>query len=379
MGDYNMEQRKILLNLTRLFVLFFLMLSVMVSTGCKKDKESKQEETQNVAEESQPSVKRVRTNEISIANSSATEGDVGTTSLKLTVTCSASPRKNMDVTVKWSTSDATGTSAPQATANEDYTTSSGVLTFKKGGSLQQQITVPVKSDTDVEEDEIFIVTLEQPVNATIANSVGEALILNDDSGGTPGISNETKYANLPNGTVIADHFNDFSQNDYDGDAVYETISVSGQEFSEAVQVKIQKAPSADSRVNMTINSPIQLRQNDIILVSFYAKTITASSTGAGHLEFLLQHNGEPWTEYVTWPLDLGTEWKRYYIPFTVQAWRAKRAEYYVPPPSDGDDNTFGAGEVRFRLSLGYHPQIVQFADMRIVDYGTSVTGPQLPV
>lgn len=364
--------------LNRLVVLFFLMLSVLVSTGCKEDKD----ETQNVAEV-QDAVKIFDKNEqlpeLSIAGGSVAEGDEGISSLKLTVTCSSNPRKNKDVTVNWATSDATGTSEAQATAGEDYTSSSGVLTFKKGESLQQQIVVPVKSDADVEEDEMFVVTIDQPVNATIANGVGEALILNDDTGGPPEVSNETKYANLPDGMVIADHFNDFSQNDYDGDAVYQTVPVSGREFSEAVQVEIKKAPSVDSRVNMTINSPIQLHQDDIILVSFYAKTITASSTGAGHLNFLLQHNGEPWTEYVSWPMDIGTEWKRYYIPFTVQTWRAKRAEYYVPPPSDGDGNTFGTGEVRFRLSLGYYPQIVQFADMRIVNYGTSVTGPQLPI
>jgi hypothetical protein len=364
--------------LNRLVVLFFLMLSVMVSTGCKEDKD----ETQNIAEVQDAGRifnRTERLTELSIAGGSVAEGDEGISSLKLTVTCSSNPRKNKDVTVNWATSDATGTSEAQATAGEDYTSSSGVLTFKKGESLQQQIVVPVKSDADVEEDEMFVVTIDQPVNATIANGVGEALILNDDTGGPPEVSNETKYANLPDGMVIADHFNDFSQNDYDGDAVYQTVPVSGREFSEAVQVEIKKAPSVDSRVNMTINSPIQLHQDDIILVSFYAKTITASSTGAGHLNFLLQHNGEPWTEYVSWPMDIGTEWKRYYIPFTVQTWRAKRAEYYVPPPSDGDDNTFGTGEVRFRLSLGYYPQIVQFADMRIVNYGTSVTGPQLPV
>lgn len=370
------------MKLTRLFVLFLLMLSVMVLTGCKKDKDE-QSETQNVGEESLSVAEAVETRELSISNSSVTEGDEGMSSLKLTVTCSSAPLINRDVTVRWSTSDATGTSGAEATAGEDYTSSRGGVTFKNGGSLQQQIIVPVKGDVDVEEDEMFLVSLEHSVNATIANGVGEALILNDDDsggggGGTPQGSNDTKYANLPDGTVIADHFNDFSQNDYDGDAVYQTISVSGQEFNEAVQVEIKKVPSVDSRVNMTIDSPIQLRQDDIILVSFYAKTVTASSGGDGHIEFLLQHNGDPWTPYVTWPMDIGTEWQRYYIPFTVQTWRAKRGEYYVPPPSDGDDKTFGAEEVRFRFSLGYHPQKIQFADMRIVNYGTSVTGSQLP-
>ena len=372
------------MNLIKLFFLTFSMLLILASAGCREEDNDKQDppggsvESDGGVATATAMETATPLPELSTVDYSITEGDEGTKNINLTVTCSSKPLRRKAVTVNWSTSDATGSSDALARAGEDYTSASGTLTFKRRKSLQKQITVTVKGDIEVEEDELFLVTLENPVNATLSKSVGEVLIVNDDSGDLPEISNETKYANLPNGTVIADHFNDFSQNDYDGDAAYETISVSGQEFSEAVQVEIQKAPSADSRVNMTINSPIQLRQDDIILVSFYAKTVTASSTGAGHLKFLLQHNGEPWTEYVSWPLNLGTQWKRYYIPFTVQTWRAKRGEYYVPP-SDGDDKTFGVGEVRFRLSLGYYPQVVQFADMRIVDYGTSVTGPQLPV
>ncbi|WP_446009135.1 glycosyl hydrolase family 28-related protein [Candidatus Electrothrix sp.] len=375
-----MKRYQMIINLNRLLILLFLILSVIVSTGCKKDKENKQDETQNVTEGNPPAVKNDKTNEISISNGSVTEGDEGNTTLKLTVSCSANPRKNSDITVKWSTSDATGTSEAQATAGEDYTTNSGVLTFKKGESLQQDIVVTVKSDTEAEEDELFLVTLEQPVNATIVNSVGEALILNDDNGGTPELSNETKYANLPVGTVIADHFNDFSQKDYNDNAEYSIVSVSGQPFTEAVQIKITTEPSSDSRVNMTIDSPIQLHENDVILASFYARTISPAPGGSsGHLEFLLQHDSDPWTEYVTWPQDIGTSWKRYYIPLTVQVWRGMRSEVYVPAPSDGDDTTFGIGEVRFRFSLGYYPQTIQLADMRIVDYGTTVTGSELPV
>jgi hypothetical protein len=373
-----------------LFFLFFLTLAVLSSAGCKKDKNNDNEqETNDTASVEQQDVETndssLELPEVSISNKSITEGDEGTSYLKLKVTCSSEPQEGQRVKVKWSTSDATGTSQAQATAGEDYTASNGRLAFKNGGRLTKKIKIPIKGDLTVEQDEIFLVTLKQPVNATIANGVGEALIVNDDDsgggggGGTPEVSDDTKYANLPQGTVIADHFNDFSQKDSDNDAEYKTVSITGQPFAEALQVNIKSKPSAGYKVNMTIDSPIQLRQDDIILVSFYARTITPSSSGDGHIEFLLQHNGEPWTEYVTWPMDIGTEWKRYYIPFTIQAWRAKRGEYYVPPPSDGDDNTFGVEEVRFRFSLGYYPQKLQFADMRIVDYGTSVTGSQLPV
>lgn len=197
-----MEGREILVR--RVTVLFLLLL-MFVLAGCRKDKESTQDEELNTVMEEQSidtmnSSKKMT--EISIGNSSITEGDKGEAFLKLTVTCSNEPRTNRDVKVNWLTSDAIGTSQTQATASEDYTSGSGILTFKKGGSLQQQITVPVKGDVDFEDDEIFIVTLEQPVNSTIANGVGEALILNDDSESPPAVNDDNylliKKAELEN-------------------------------------------------------------------------------------------------------------------------------------------------------------------------------------
>ncbi|MCP3685545.1 MAG: DUF1565 domain-containing protein [bacterium] len=165
--------------------LFFLLLSVLLFlalTGCKKDKEKEQKEAKDTgAIEKSVAGGRSKNVGISIENGSVGEGDEGSTTLKLTVFCSAEPRKNRDITVKWSTSNATGTSQAQATVGEDYTSNSGDLTFTEGGSLQQDIVVTVKSDTEAEEDEMFLVTLYQPVNATIANGVGEGLIINDDA------------------------------------------------------------------------------------------------------------------------------------------------------------------------------------------------------
>ncbi|CAK8719843.1 hypothetical protein GMJAKD_09120 [Candidatus Electrothrix aarhusensis] len=354
-----------------ILITFFALL-VLALTGCKED-EADGSDTPTV-----PSEETTAVPELSITDKSVNEGNNGTVIINLKVSCSAQPQENSEVTVHWSTSDATSMTNAKAVAGEDYVAGSGVLTFTKGKSLDQTIAVTVNGDVDLEEDEIFLVTLERPVNATISVGVGEVLIVNDDTG-VPNTSSETKFENLPEGVIIADHFDYFGQNDYDSDAVYTTVPISEQNFTEAVQVEIQKTPSSASRVNMTMKSPIQLHQNDIILVSFYARTITPSSNGSGHLEFLLQHNGDPWTEYVSWPIDIKTEWKRYYIPFTVQVWRGMRSEIHVPPPSDGDSTTFGAGEVRFRFSLGYHSQKIQLADMRIVDFGTAVTGDQLPV
>ena len=207
---------------------------------------------------------------------------------------------------------------------------------------------------------------------------GTDLFVSEDNTVHSDNSNQDRYERLPTGTVIADHFDDFKQNDYGDCATYTSVPVTGQNFTEALQIEVQKKPSSDYRINITTKSKAKLHQDDIILVSFYARTIVPSSSGSGQLRFLLEHSNKPYTKYVSWPIDIGIEWMRYYIPFTVQVWRGMGSSLYVSPPSDGDNITFGAKEVRFRFSLGYHPQQLQLADMRVVNFGTSVTGDQLP-
>ncbi|MEC4891718.1 MAG: Calx-beta domain-containing protein [Oscillatoria sp. PMC 1051.18] len=101
------------------------------------------------------------------------EGDDGTTLATFTVMLSE-PTFD-DVVVEYSTIDST------ATRNEnDYTPVLGSLRFKSGETTKT-ITVEVKGDTAVEDDETFFVNLNNPVNAFVAASQGKATIVNDDA------------------------------------------------------------------------------------------------------------------------------------------------------------------------------------------------------
>jgi hypothetical protein len=57
----------------------------------------------------------------------------------------------------------------------DYLTQAGTLTFATTRS-SQEITVPICGDTASDPNETFTVTLSNPVNATIAQSVGVGTI-----------------------------------------------------------------------------------------------------------------------------------------------------------------------------------------------------------
>jgi hypothetical protein len=109
---------------------------------------------------------------LSIDSPSIAEGDAGSRGLTFTVSLSAPSGRT--VTVSYATA-ANGS----ATADTDFTTTSGSLTFLPG-TRAQTITVPIVGDPIVEPDENFLVNLSAPINASILAGQGVGTILNDD-------------------------------------------------------------------------------------------------------------------------------------------------------------------------------------------------------
>lgn len=109
---------------------------------------------------------------VSIANSTVAEGNTGVADLKFTV--SLNRPFDTTVTVRFATGGGT------ATAGQDYTATSGTLTFAPGVTAQQ-LTVPVNGDTTVEYDETVGVTLSNPTGgAKLATASALGAIANDD-------------------------------------------------------------------------------------------------------------------------------------------------------------------------------------------------------
>ena len=134
---------------------------------------------------------------ISITNSSAAEGNSGTTVLAFTVVLSTAT--TVPVSVSYGTSNGT------ATAGSDYAASSGSLTFDPGVTMHT-IQVAITGDTLAESDETFAVNMSNAVNATIAGESATGTIVNDDApaGPLPSISiADTTLAEGNSGTTMA--------------------------------------------------------------------------------------------------------------------------------------------------------------------------------
>ncbi len=120
---------------------------------------------------------------ISIVNAQIPEGnqaDAGTVFAEFTVTLDVADTQT--VSVHFATSDGTAT-----LADGDYTQVNQTVTFAPGVT-QQTVRVPITSDANFENDDVFHATLSSPTNATLGVSMADATIMNDDGRPTVSIS-----------------------------------------------------------------------------------------------------------------------------------------------------------------------------------------------
>ena len=119
---------------------------------------------------------------LSINDVSVLEGNSGTGSVNFTITLSQPAAAN--VTVKYATANGS------ATAPGDYTAKSGTLTIP-AGLTRGIITIPIVGDTLDELDETFFVNLSAPTGATISDSQGRCVIIDNDAAPSASINDVT--------------------------------------------------------------------------------------------------------------------------------------------------------------------------------------------
>lgn len=129
---------------------------------------------------------------VSILDASADEDD-GT----ITFTVQFNGETDQEVTVDYATANSS------AIAGDDYTETSGTITFPAGSAnTTQTFTVSILEDEIDETSESFLVNLTNPVNATIVNAQGEGTINDNDE--TPVITlDNTSVSEGNTGTVTA--------------------------------------------------------------------------------------------------------------------------------------------------------------------------------
>jgi uncharacterized repeat protein (TIGR01451 family) len=109
-----------------------------------------------------------------IDDTSTLEGDSGTNQVQFTVRLLAPSTNNVSVNYQTLNSSATGTGGLA-----DFVPASGTLVFPPG-TTNQIIAVGIRGDPYYEPNEVFLVSLSNPTNASVADNQGSCTIQNDD-------------------------------------------------------------------------------------------------------------------------------------------------------------------------------------------------------
>ena len=125
---------------------------------------------------------------IYIDNVSVTEGNTGTVEAVFTVNLSQAGEEV--ITVEYASADGTAT-----IADNDYLSASNTLVFDIG-ETEKPIPITVNGDTNIEDDETFLVNLSNASGATIADAQGQGIIINDDNPAP------TFYLSIDNTSII---------------------------------------------------------------------------------------------------------------------------------------------------------------------------------
>ncbi len=152
---------------------------------------------------------------LSVGDATVTEGDTASATASFPVTLSAS--STIPVTVRYSTSNGT------ATAGNDYSTTSGTLTFLPG-ETQKDLPITILGDTLDEDDERFDVVLSDPVGILLGAARGVGTIVDNDS--PPALSVSDATAQEPSKPIVDPGYFHTSGNQI-VDAAGHTVRIAG--------------------------------------------------------------------------------------------------------------------------------------------------------
>ena len=108
----------------------------------------------------------------------------------------------------------------------------------------------------------------------------------------------------------------------------------------------------------TARVSMPVKKGDMLLAIFYARGEFMPSDSA-ECHFVFEQARDPWRKSVTHRVDVEKDWQKFYVPFLAV-----------------DDYEPGTAQVSFHAGFG--PQIVQIADLRVLNFAKTVKYGDLP-
>ncbi|MFN8207521.1 MAG: endo-1,4-beta-xylanase [Bacteroidales bacterium] len=145
-----------------------------------------------------------------------------------------------------------------------------------------------------------------------------------------------------------------------GNVTITEVSVSDQPFTKALRIVTGSGILNFWDAQVQFPGVSGIAADDVVLVAFYARTLsTPMEDGLGAATAVIE-NKTTYAKDLAAKLMIGSEWKEYYASAKCVS-------------------TLAATGVRYALFVGYESQTIEVADVRFLNYGTSLTLNDLPV
>ncbi|WP_171634559.1 fibronectin type III domain-containing protein [Paenibacillus plantarum] len=145
-------------------------------------------------------------------------------------------------------------------------------------------------------------------------------------------------------------------------ALYGTVAnstVEGQAFTEALRFATNVQPASTYLLQYVLPIEASIEKDDVILATFYARTLRSTvETAEGTVALVMEKRGN-FEKSITETLTVPTQWKKFLVPIKA----ALLMEANTP-------------QIAFRL--GYKPQEIEIANLKVVNYKKAVTFDGLP-
>jgi len=146
----------------------------------------------------------------------------------------------------------------------------------------------------------------------------------------------------------------------DPDAEQQVVDVKDQPFDKAVRVTTTKRPDKPWNIVMHVPTNGQIKSGDVVLLSLRMRTLKSEDeSGDGVALAMLERNRAPHWNVVAARATAG------------KAWRYIVAANIAP-------KVLAADEHQVAIHLGYHPQSVEIADLRVINYGSERRLDEMP-
>ena len=139
------------------------------------------------------------------------------------------------------------------------------------------------------------------------------------------------------------------------------IKVNHEEFKEAIRAKIKTGSQNNWDVQIAARNKQPVAIGDAILVTFYLRTFwVPQESGEGETELNVELGRDPWTKTKTQTARAGHDWQKFFVPFI-------------------SDQELKAGEGQLVFRLGYSPETIDIAGVKMENFGSQLALADLPV